>query len=85
MDAEIISLLNKTENFGCIGSRDTSLDDMKLCAFIGYHLAVKRNKRIHSGNADGADMSYAIMANKYKPWNIYLYLPMNENVTLFFL
>jgi hypothetical protein len=69
--------LNKLDTFkkiGCVGSRNINQYQKDLCFFIGFSLAFL-GKKILSGNADGADLSFAKGANSVDPTLVTLYLP----------
>ena len=57
----------------CIGSRALNLEEQKLCYKIGQFLS--QNYYIKTGNAIGADQSYANGVNSINPKHLYLYLP----------
>lgn len=58
----------------CIGSRVLFPDEKELCFNIGKSL-VQKGYCIKSGNAIGADQSYASGANSVNPQSVYIYLP----------
>lgn len=58
----------------CIGSRALIQSERELCAKIG-ELLVYSGYCIKSGNARGADQSYAKGANLVDPNSVYIYLP----------
>lgn len=59
---------------GCIGSRDLSRPQLQRCWLIGELLA-RRGYQIRSGNAVGADQSYASGANSIDPSLVTACLP----------
>lgn len=62
----------------CIGHRDISEVWQRFAANIGYTL-VKRGHTIVSGNARGADSSFARGGNKFDPTKVILYCPGKKN------
>ena len=62
----------------CIGHRDINDVWQRFTANIGYTL-VKRGHAIVSGNARGADSSFARGGNKFDPTKITLYCPGKKN------
>jgi hypothetical protein len=61
------------EYVACIGSRTLNFKEQDFCYKIGVFLSQKYN--IKSGNAVGADQSYAKGVNSINPKQMYLYLP----------
>lgn len=61
------------EYIACIGSRTLNFKEQDFCYKIGVFLSQKYN--IKSGNAVGADQSYAKGVNSVNPKQMYLYLP----------
>ena len=57
----------------CIGSRALNADEQNLCYKIGQFLS--QNYIIKTGNAVGADQSYARGVNSIDPTKLWLYLP----------
>lgn len=71
--AHIEALLNNAKVVACIGARNISESESKICILIGYYLA-KLSKQVNSGNAVGADYSFASGANNVDPSLVNLYV-----------
>ena len=61
-------------NVGCVGGRNLTPQQLDVCYSIGFNLG-KNNINVVSGNALGADYTYAKAASKHNPNNVILFLP----------
>lgn len=62
------------KTIGCVGSRNLDGEQLDVCYRVGYELG--RNKyKVASGNAEGADYTFAKAASKHDPKLVTLYVP----------
>ena len=62
------------KTIGCVGSRNLNGEQLNTCYAIGYELG-KNGYKISSGNADGADYTFAKAVSKHDPSLVTLYVP----------
>ena len=62
------------KTIGCVGSRNLNGEQLNTCYTIGYELG-KNGIAIASGNADGADYTFAKAVSKHDPSLVTLYVP----------
>ena len=67
---------------GCVGSRELTTKQLDMCYEVGFYIG-KKGYNLASGNALGADGTFAQGANKYDPSKVTLYTPWAGHNTHF--
>ncbi len=70
------------KTIGCVGSRELTTKQLDMCYEIGFYIG-KKGYNLASGNALGADGTFAHGANKYDPTKVTLYTPWAGHNTHF--
>ena len=70
------------KTIGCVGSRELTPSQLDMCYEIGFYIG-KKGYSLASGNALGADGTFAHGANKYDPSKVTLYTPWAGHNTHF--
>ena len=70
------------KTIGCVGSRELTTKQLDMCYEVGFYIG-KKGYNLASGNALGADGTFAHGANKYDPSKVTLYTPWAGHNTHF--